>query len=166
MTQDSPVMTRRDLVGSTWALLAAIVAAGPSTASASQTSAVGPLPAPTIRDLAAKAFGHFRDGLATGEWEPWLAMLADDFTFFFPTGKYQGLHHGRAKAAEFFAYVRSVYPEGLQVTLDHTTVEGTRAIFEFRSEGTLVLPTERRAYKNRVAVALEFRDGQVVAYRE
>ena len=62
--------------------------------------------------------------------------------------------------------MRSVYPEGLTVTLDQVTVDADRAIVEFRSEGTLVLPGERRPYKNRVAVAFEFRDGRLVGYRE
>lgn len=159
-------MTRRhSWFGPTLALLLPILPAvsGPRAT----TGRAEALQAPdATRALAERAFGHFRDGLATGQWEPWLAMLHEDFSFFFPTGKYHGLHVGKAKAREFFAYVRSVYPDGLKVTLDATTIEGSRAIFEFRSEGTLVLPTERRAYKNRVAVAMEFRDGLVVAYRE
>lgn len=159
------MMRRHLLLGHALAVLAAILSAARTpTAAADRTEAAHP--ANAMRILAERAWGRFRDGLATGQWEPWLSMLDEDFTFFFPTGRYHGLHTGKAKAREFFAYVSSVYPDGLRVTLDWTTIEGSRAIFEFRSEGTLVLPTERRAYKNRVAVAMEFRDGLVVAYRE
>ena len=62
--------------------------------------------------------------------------------------------------------MRTVYPEGLTVTLDQVTVDGDRAIIEFRSEGTLVVAGARRPYRNRVAVAFEFRDGRLVRYRE
>lgn len=119
-----------------------------------------------VRALAMRAFGHFRDGLATGAWEPWFDLLAEDVVIVFPMGKFKGRHEGKATAIEFFRYVRSVYPEGLAATLEFVTVDGNRAVFEFRSEGTLVLGGERRPYKNRVAVAMEFRDGRVVAYRE
>lgn len=139
---------------------------------AAAPSSTAPVPvlaeqqAVSVREVAMRAFERFRDGLATGAWDPWFEMLADDFTFTFPTGKYLGRHTGKATAIEFFQYVRSVYPDGLTLTLDQITVEGNRALFEFRSEGTLVLPTERRPYKNRVAVVMEFRGDRVVAYRE
>jgi hypothetical protein len=113
-----------------------------------------------------RAFGAFKDGLATGRWQAFLDLLTDDFTLTFPTGKYLGQHTGKATAAEFFAYVSQVYPEGLFASLDRLTVDGSRALFEFRSEGMLVLPTERRPYRNRVAVAMEFHGDKVARYRE
>jgi ketosteroid isomerase-like protein len=137
-----------------------------ATASSPRAPVLAEPPAMSTREVAMRAFERFREGLATGRWAPWFEMLEDDFTFVFPTGKYLGRHTGKAKAVEFFKYVRSVYPDGLTVTLDQVTVEGSRALFEFRSEGALVLPTERRPYKNRVAVVMEFRGDRVVAYRE
>lgn len=143
-------------------IFACALLATPATASAQASPPAGT----ETRTRAASAFGHFADGLATGRWQPFLDLMADDFTFSFPMGKYVGEHAGTAKAAEFFAYVRSVYPDGLAVTLDRVTVDGDRAIFEFRSEGTLVLPNERRPYKNRVAVVFEFLNGKLAHYRE
>jgi len=40
----------------------------------------------TPKAVAEEAFADFRAGLATGEWEPFLARLSDDFTFHFPLG--------------------------------------------------------------------------------
>jgi len=118
------------------------------------------------RALATKAFDAFTQGLGTGNWQAFFDLMSDDFTFTFPTGKYLGTHAGKATAMEFFGYVSKVYPEGLKVTLDKVTVDGSTAIFEFRDEGTLVLPSGRQPYKNRVAVSMDFKDGKLVAYRE
>lgn len=118
------------------------------------------------RARALDAFRRFGDGLATGRWQPFLDRLDEAFTFFFPTGRFQGLHRGRSRAAEFFEYVTSVYPDGLFVSLDRLTLDGDRAVFEFRSEGTLVLAGERRPYRNRVAVAMQFRGDRIADYRE
>jgi ketosteroid isomerase-like protein len=139
--------------------------AWPAATSGSDAPAPDPARARGLA-LAHRAFSAFKDGLATGQWQAFLDMLAGDFTFTFPTGKYRGRHEGKATATEFFAYVSRVYPDGLFASLDRLTLDGTRAIYEFRSEGTLVLPNERRPYRNRVAVAMEFRGEQVAAYRE
>lgn len=135
-------------------------------AGGSGTQAEIDAPGQAARTRALDAFRRFGDGLATGQWQPFLDRLHEEFTFFFPTGRFQGLHKGRTRAAEFFAYVASVYPEGLFVSLDRLSVDGDRAIFEFRSEGTMVLAGERRPYRNRVAVAMQFRGDRIADYRE
>jgi ketosteroid isomerase-like protein len=114
-------------------------------------------------EVARAAFDAFTRGLATGDWSGWLALLADDFTFWFPTGRYHGLNEGKARAAEFFAYVTQAFgPGGLEVMLDRVTANETTAVFEFRDQGTL----RGEPYRNRVAISLDVRDGKVAAYRE
>jgi ketosteroid isomerase-like protein len=114
-------------------------------------------------EVARRAFDQFRHGLAKGEWEPFLKMLADDFTFYFPTGKYQGQHVGKAKAAEFFKYVSETFSEGVTVTeVMRVTGNETTVVFEFKDEGKL----RGQPYKNRVAVSFDVRGEQIVAYRE
>ena len=112
--------------------------------------------------VAHTAFGHFSHGLATGAWEPFLSMLADDFTFYFPVGQYHGAHTGMAKAREFFAYVHSVFPGGLAVTLDRVMSNETTVVFEFRDEGEM----RGAPYRNRVAVSFDVRGEQIAGYRE
>jgi ketosteroid isomerase-like protein len=119
------------------------------------------------RATAGRAFDRFKEGLATGRWQGFLDMLADDFSFHFPTGKWRGEWRGKAKAAEFLAYVSTVFPGGLEVTLDRVQCSDTTCVFEFRDSGTMVIPGQPpQPYKNRVAVSLDVRDGQIVGYRE
>ena len=129
-----------------------------------------PPPADTDRQrteaVARAAFADFTHGLATGEWNAWLDRLSDDVVVHFPQGEYAGRNEGKARAAEFFRYVRTVYPEGLFATLDGVTSNETTAVFEFRDEGLMRLPPGDRDYKNRVAVALDVRGDRVTGYRE
>jgi ketosteroid isomerase-like protein len=113
-------------------------------------------------ETAREAFARLSRGLATGEWEPFLETLSDDFVFWFPMGKFKGRNEGRERAREFFAFVSSVYDTGLFVTLDRSTHEGGTTVFEFHDEGLL----RGAPYSNRVAIALETRDGKIVEYRE
>ncbi|MGK7875154.1 MAG: nuclear transport factor 2 family protein [Xenococcaceae cyanobacterium] len=113
-------------------------------------------------EVAQRAFGHFTHGLATGEWQPFLDMLTDDFWFWFPVGKFHGLNLGKEKAKEFFQYVSEAYSEGLSVTLDRVTSNETTVVFEFRDEG----PMWGEPYKNRVAVSFDVRGDKICAYRE
>jgi ketosteroid isomerase-like protein len=111
-----------------------------------------------------RGFEHFKTGLATGKWQPFLDMLTDDFTFYFPQGKYLGQHVGKDKAVEFFQYVSQAFGAGgmhvteiLRVTASETTV-----VFEFRDEGKIF----GNAYKNRVAVSWDIRGDKIAGYRE
>ena len=114
------------------------------------------------------AFDKFRKGLGTGVWDDFTALLTDDFTFFFPQGKWQGEHRGKALALEFFTYVTSVFPGGIKVTaIDRVLTEGNTVMIEFKDEGTMALPGQGpRPYRNRVAIAFDFRGDTVCAYRE
>lgn len=118
--------------------------------------------------LGRAAFEEFRRGLKTGDWRGFTDLLTDDFTFYFPQGKWRGEHRGKEKALEFFPYVTSVFPGGITVvSIDRVHVSGETAMFEFKDEGTMVLPgAPPRAYRNRVAIALDFRGDQVCGYRE
>jgi ketosteroid isomerase-like protein len=110
-----------------------------------------------------RGFEAFKHGLAKGEWQDFLALLTDDFAFYFPQGKYQGLHCGKAQAEEFFKYVSELFSSGIEVTeLLHVTASEERIVFEFRDEGSL----RGQPYKNRVAISWDIRDGMIAGYRE
>ncbi|MBC5797641.1 MAG: nuclear transport factor 2 family protein [Sphaerospermopsis kisseleviana] len=112
---------------------------------------------------AQQAFEHFKQGLETGEWQNFLDMLTDDFTFWFPMGKFQGLNTGKERAKEFFEYVSEAFKPGLKLTsLDNITRNEKTVIFEFRDEGNLF----GQPYKNRVAVAFDVRGDKICSYRE
>jgi ketosteroid isomerase-like protein len=113
--------------------------------------------------VAQKAFQHFTHGLASGDWNAFLDMLAEDFTFWFPMGKYHGLNVGKQRAQEFFQYVSEAFTPGLTLTsLDSVTSNETTVVFEFRDEGLLM----GEPYKNRVVVAFDVRGDKICGYRE
>ncbi|MFM2062073.1 MAG: hypothetical protein RLZZ507_1743 [Cyanobacteriota bacterium] len=113
--------------------------------------------------IAQQAFEHFQYGLETGDWHNFLDMLTDDFTFWFPTGKFHGLNIGKERAKEFFAYVSEAFQTGIKLTsLDSITSNEKTVIFEFRDEGKLF----GQPYKNRIAVAFDVRDNKICSYRE
>lgn len=111
-----------------------------------------------------RGFEYFRSGLATGRWQPFLEMLTEDFTFFFPSGKYQGLNRGKDKATEFFAYVSQAFgADGMQVVeVVRVTAGESTIVFEFRDEGKIF----DKPYKNRVAVSFDIRGDKICGYRE
>lgn len=112
--------------------------------------------------VAQQAFTHFEQGLATGDWQAFFEMLTDDFSFWFPIGKFLGLNVGKERAIEFFNYVSEVYDEGLTLTLDRVTSNATTVVFEFRDEGLMW----GKPYKNRVAISFDVRGDKICGYRE
>ena len=121
-----------------------------------------PTDAQRTLEVGQRAFEHFTHGLATGEWQPFVDMLADDFTFWFPIGTFHGLNEGKGRAIEFFNYVAEAFSPGLSLTLDRVTSNETTVVFEFRDEGHMW----GEPYKNRIAVSFDIRGDKIVAYRE
>jgi len=117
--------------------------------------------------VATAAFESLRHGLATGDWARWFDVLADDVVIIFPQGRFKGRHHGKARAVEFFTMVRTVYRDGLFVDeVESVTSNASTVVFLFRDHGRMYLGDDVRDYQNRVAIALDVRDGQVSQYRE
>ena len=112
--------------------------------------------------VAHQAFEHFTKGLATGEWEAFLDMLTEDFTFWFPVGKFQGWNVGKERAREFFQYVSASFPGGLKLSLDSFTSNETTVVFQFHDEGVLF----GQPYKNRLAVSFDVSGNKICGYRE
>ncbi len=112
--------------------------------------------------VAHQAFEHFTHGLATGEWNQFLDMLTEDFSFWFPMGKFHGLNVGKDKAKAFFQYVSESFQGGLTLTLDCVTSNETTVVFEFRDQGMLL----GQPYKNRLAVSFDVREDKICGYRE
>jgi ketosteroid isomerase-like protein len=113
--------------------------------------------------VARQAFENLQHGLATGEWNPMLNILADDFTFWFPVGPYHGLNVGKEKAKAFFEYVSEVFGQTIKMTsLERVTSNETTVVFEFCDEGMM----RDEPYKNRIAVSFDVRGDKIYGYRE
>lgn len=121
-----------------------------------------PEASPETLQCAQAAFNDFAQGLSTGQWQPFLDRLSDDFTFWFPAGPFQGTHVGKDKIAAFFASIPNIFPGGLNLTVQQITSNATTVVFEVQSEGTM--GTE--PYQNQAAIAFDIKDNQVCSYRE
>lgn len=118
---------------------------------------------PETLNTAHLAFQHFTHALKTGEWDGFLAMLSDDFTFWFPVGAYQGENVGKEKAAAFFHSVTDqVFVGGLSLTLINLMSNETSVIFEVRSQGKMY----GHPYQNQAAIVFEVRGLEICSYRE
>lgn len=58
--------------------------------------------------VAQQAFENLTHGMATGEWEALLDMLSEDFTLWFPMGKFHGLNVGKDRAQRIFRVCFSI----------------------------------------------------------
>jgi ketosteroid isomerase-like protein len=113
--------------------------------------------------VAHQAFENLHHGLATGEWNPMLDMLTEDFTFWFPVGPYHGLNVGKERAKAFFNYVSEVFGTTIRMTsLERVTSNETTVVFEFRDQGIM----RSEPYKNRIAVSFDVRGDKICGYRE
>jgi ketosteroid isomerase-like protein len=113
--------------------------------------------------VAQKGFDLLQQGLATGQWEPFLEMLTDDCTFSFPAGSYKGLHQGKTMLAKFLNYAtESVFKNGLLLTLKRITSNETTVVFEVYSEGEMW----GKPYQNQAAIAFDIQGDKICSYRE
>lgn len=113
-------------------------------------------------EVAQQAFGNFKHGLATGDWNSFLDMLTDDFAFWFPVGPFHGLNIGKERAREFFEYVNEVFGGITIASIERITSSETTVVFEFRDEGKM----RGEPYKNRIAVSFDIRGDKICGYRE
>ncbi|MGD1917754.1 MAG: nuclear transport factor 2 family protein [Pleurocapsa sp.] len=113
--------------------------------------------------IAKQAFDYFSHGLASGEWDNFLAMLTEDFTFSFPIAPFQGRNIGKDKAERFFNYVSTqVFTEGLYLTVERITSNETTVVFEVQSQGLM----SGNPYQNQAAISFDVRDNLICGYRE
>lgn len=117
-----------------------------------------------ILQTANTAFRHFQNGWQTGNFDDYLAMLTDDFTFSFPTGKHRGVFTGKAGREKMIAKCRDD-AAGARLTLHEprtTAIDESTVIFEFESDGNF----GEYNYKGRNIVILEVSDEKVCGFRE
>lgn len=115
-----------------------------------------------VLETAKRAFSRFREGLASGRWDPFTQMLTEDVEVCFPLGEFAGRNRGRDRAKAFFAHVANTFPQGLTVELERICQGGQTVMFELRDRGEL----RGAPYENRVVIAFDVRGDRIASYRE
>lgn len=89
----------------------------------------------TVLATAKAAFKHFQQGAATGNWQPYLDMLIEDYRFQYPIpGAFYGENRGRDRVA---AYCQML-TETTKLTLSephHITADGDTVALEYTVVG-------------------------------
>jgi ketosteroid isomerase-like protein len=116
---------------------------------------------------AEQAYRHLCDGLATGQWKPFFACLADEVDVIWPyppaAGHYTGAD-GRSKIMEFFSALGG---EGNRITEVTVTVTGKsvstdRIVFEDVSKGEFF----GQPYQGRHCIHLVMSAGKIIGFLE
>ncbi|EDX86778.1 hypothetical protein S7335_4484 [Synechococcus sp. PCC 7335] len=114
---------------------------------------------------ARKAFDLFAQGWATGNFDPYIALLAEEMTFWFPTGAHRGKFTGVTGRQKMIAKCQDHTVGGDRLTLhppQYTLTDGASVMFEFEAEGLYV----GEPYRGHNAIAFEIEAGKVVGFRE
>ncbi|MEU6039425.1 nuclear transport factor 2 family protein [Actinomadura sp. NPDC047616] len=95
------------------------------------------LPSGGVRRTADRAMDRFDQGWRTGQWEPFLAMLAPRFSFWFPEGQWRGRHEGESGRRAVEEWARFHASNGNRVIGERrsTTRMGDRVLYEYDSRG-------------------------------
>ena len=126
------------------------------------------------RDMATavEGFRQLQHGAPTGDWAPFLSMLADDVTFWAPVEGFNGFYVGKAEAERLFdhhaKYTRTEW------TLKTIVATGNEIGFEARVEGRIGSFSDdsgedvgaRDSYANQLFMMLVVEDGKIVHFRE
>lgn len=118
-----------------------------------------------ITKTAQKAFDLFAKGWATGNFEPYIALLADEMTFWFPTGAHRGKFSGATGRQKMIAKCRDHEAAGDRLTLhspQYVLSDGNSVMFEFESDGLYA----SEPYKGHNAIAFEVKDDKITGFRE
>ncbi len=115
-------------------------------------------------DMAQRGFAAYQRGWATGDFAPYIAMLTDDFLFWFPAGPHRGKYAGRSGREHMVAKCREHAEAGDRLTYApyRVTSNDTTVMFEFDSEGTI----GGKHYLGRNAISLDVSGERISGFRE
>jgi limonene-1,2-epoxide hydrolase len=129
---DKPKSPSRRAIMASGAALVSLTAAG--CVSSSSNSRQGT--ENSIPETAQKAFQHFSQGVATGEWKPLIDMLANDCNVWLPVSRFRNSNTGKNAATAYFQFVSQELQVRAKVTPISVTINGNTVCYEFRVEGT------------------------------
>ncbi|MBF6210515.1 nuclear transport factor 2 family protein [Nocardia puris] len=118
-----------------------------------------------MRDVADAAMDRFDAGWRSGDWDPFLAVLTDEFSFRFPEEPARGAFEGTEgrRRIEDWALHHGRSGNRVSGTRIRTDVVGTRVIYEYRSQG---ISPSTAAYRNREIIIVETEGDRLSALHE
>lgn len=156
-SQQSKTHNRRGFIATAGVMAGIVIAALPHV-----TVAQGNTVSKT-RQVGDKAWNRFRKAWETGEWQPFLDMLTDDFTFWFPEGEFRGRYSGRQGKEKVVAWANYHRQERNRVRTIPTYVSVGENTVVFENESESIPPG---TYKNWEAVVFEVREDKISGLRE
>lgn len=150
-------------LGVTSASAASSGVAGGSTTAATGTTTEGPRG--RVSRVANAAMDRFDRGWQTGNWQPFLAMLTDDCSFWFPEDPARGRYDsasGRQALAEWTAF-HAAAGNRVAGRRRRATVAGDRVFYEYDSVGA---SPGTAAYRNWELIVVEVRGDRISAFHE
>lgn len=119
----------------------------------------------SILNIAQQAFAVFVQGWTTGDFQAFLEMLTDEFTFWYPYGNHRGKFTGQAGKAQMITKCHEHSKAGDRLMFNpphHITSSDTTVMFEFECEGVI----NQEPYQGRIAIALEVTNEKISGFRE
>lgn len=119
----------------------------------------------TTLETAWTAFRRFETGWKTGDFQPYLAMLTDEFTFWFPVGKHKGRFAGREGKAQMIAKCHDHAQAGERLTFaaPHLVTSNDKTVvFQVHVEGT----AGGEAVKGCIAISIDVSGEKISGFRE
>ena len=114
---------------------------------------------------AREAFDLFAQGWTTGNFDPYIAVLAEEMMFWFPMGAHRGKFSGPEGRQQMIDKCRDHEAAGDRLTFSepqYVLNDDTSVMFEFEAEGLYA----GQPYKGHNAIAFEVNHGKVVGFRE
>jgi ketosteroid isomerase-like protein len=118
-----------------------------------------------VRRVADAAMDRFDHGWRTGEWGPFLAMLTDDVSFWFPEDPARGRFEGTAGLRAMREWTDFHGQNGNRVIGERrrTTAAGDRVFYEYDSRGA---SPSTAAYRNWELIIVQVRGHRVCGLHE
>lgn len=107
-----------------------------------------------------EAFRLLDLGAQTGDWEPFLALLHDELTWFAPVDEFQGMHRDKASMAKLFKHHAAVTRTHWE--LKNIVANGNEIGFEAWTSGTI----QDKSYGNQLLMLFVIENGVVRHIRE
>jgi limonene-1,2-epoxide hydrolase len=111
---------------------------------------------------ALRAWKYLAAGHYDGDFQQYLEMLTEDYTFSMPLGEFQGTNVGRDRAIQCYQAITQAQPRMVFLEPSLISVHDNTVTIEWEDEGTLM----GMSYRNRIVGIFEVRGEYICSYRE